>query len=69
MELENKIEVTIYRDTVEGITRQLTDKEWEVMSSELESALIDLVMPTVKGIYSELNNLVAEDSKYDEEIN
>lgn len=67
MALENQIEVTVERDTAERVLRPLSDKEWEVLASELESALDELVLPTLQTIYANLDYLLEQDSKFDEE--
>lgn len=66
MALENQIEVTVERDTAERILRPLSDKEWELLASELESALLDTVLPVLRDVYANLDYLLEQDSKFDE---
>jgi hypothetical protein len=38
--MENKVDYTFYRDTISSHAgRPITDKEWSIVSSELENAL------------------------------
>jgi PHD/YefM family antitoxin component YafN of YafNO toxin-antitoxin module len=64
--MENKVDYTFTRHNVETIVgRAITDKEWEVMSSELEDALDFYFFEEVPRLFEDIDELVAEDSKYD----
>lgn len=65
MALENKVDYTIYREDMERSFGKLTDKEWEVFASELESAFDQQLENIASGIADNLEHLVAQDSKYD----
>lgn len=66
MELENKVEYTVYRDQVEGSFGTLTDRQWEVLASELESRLDVRLEGILSDIVDELDYLVEQDDKYEE---
>lgn len=67
MALENKVEYTVERETIEKWFGRLTDKEWEVFASEIESAIDDTLESLSADIYDDLTNLVEQDSKFDTE--
>lgn len=67
MELENKVEYTVYRDQVEGSFGTLTDRQWEVLSSEVESRLDGQLENILSSIVEELDYLVEQDDKYEPE--
>jgi hypothetical protein len=64
--MENKVEVVITRDELETLyTRVFTDREWEVLASEIESLIDYWVEADVPSIVANLDSLVEEDSKYE----
>lgn len=67
MALENKVTYTVYRDQMETLYGRMTDKEWEVFASEIESAFADELLSLSAEIHDNLPYLVEQDSKYDEE--
>lgn len=67
MALENKVEYNIYRDTIQRWFGSMTDKEWEVFASEIESAIDEKLMSLSADIHDNLAYLVEQDSKFDDE--
>lgn len=65
MALENKVEYTFYRDHLERSFGKLTDKEWEVLASELEDAIEASLLELASDIVDNLPHLVEQDRKYD----
>jgi hypothetical protein len=64
--MENKVEVVITRDELETLyTRVFTDKEWEVLASEIESLIDYWVQADVPHIIGNLEHLVSQDEKHD----
>ena len=64
--MENKVDYTIYREEVERLAdKQFTDKEWEVLASEIESFIDYAIWQQMWEIVKELPDLVEQDSKYD----
>jgi hypothetical protein len=64
--LENKVEHTVYRTEIERMfNRDFTDKEWEVIASEIEGIFIYYVEKDLPDIIDNLEYLVEQDSKYD----
>lgn len=67
MALENKVDYTVYREEIENSFGTLTDKQWEVFASELESAFDNELESIASHIASNLDYLVEQDNKYDTE--
>lgn len=67
MALENKVDYTVERQTIEKWFGRLTDKEWEVFASEIESAIDETLQSLSADIYDNLGHLVEQDSKFDSE--
>jgi len=65
MELENKVDYTVYREDIEKSFGKLTDKEWEVFSSEIEDAIDKRLEQMSADIIDNLEHLVEQDRKYD----
>jgi hypothetical protein len=65
MELENKVDYTVYREDIEKAFGKLTDKEWEVFSSEIEDAIDKRLEQMSADIIDNLEHLVEQDRKYD----
>ena len=64
--MENKVDYTFYRDTVETHAgRPITDKEWEVISSELEDALDYYFGEELVRLWQDIDQLVEDDSEFD----
>ena len=65
--LENKIKMIWARADFERIVgRTLTDKEWEVMASEVEGDAEEVAIPTlIKSKFEIIEHLVEQDKKYD----
>lgn len=65
--LENKIEMVWTRSDFERIVgRELTDKEWEVMASEVQGDTEEHLIPQIiKSKFEIIEHLVEQDSKYD----
>ena len=64
--MENKVDYTFYRDNIEAHAgRPITDKEWEVVASEIESALDYYFDQEVIRVWENIDYLVEQDSKYD----
>ena len=67
--MENKVDYTIYREEVERLAdKQFTDKEWEVLASEIESFIDYAIWQQMWEIVKELPDLVEQDSKCDSGI-
>jgi hypothetical protein len=65
--LENKIQITWTRSDFERVVgRTLTDKEWEVLASEVEGDVEEQLIPeTIKSKFEIIEHLVEQDKKYD----
>lgn len=64
--MENKVEYTVHREQLQTLyARVFTDKEWEVLASEIESLIDYWVETDVPNIIDNLEYLVEQDSKYD----
>jgi len=69
--MAEQIEIVWTRADFERVTeRPLTDKEWEVIASEVESDLEEVYIPEcISSKFEILDHLVLQDSKYDTEAN
>jgi hypothetical protein len=67
--MTQQIEIVWTKEDFERvIERTLTDKEWEVLASEVESDLEEVYIPECVSSKAEiLDHLVEQDSKYDTE--
>ena len=64
--MENKVDYTFTKAEVElSVGQNITDKQWEVMASELEDALNYYFWEEIPRVWAEIDNLVEEDSKHD----
>jgi hypothetical protein len=64
--MENKVDYTFTRADVERIVGQaITDKQWEVMASELEDALDYYFNDEIPRLWGDIDSIIAEDSKHD----
>ncbi len=64
--MENKVDYTFTREQVENsVGKSLTDKQWEVMASELEDALNYYLYDEITRIWEDIDYLVEQDSKFD----
>lgn len=64
--MENKVDYTFTRSQVEGIVgKPITDKQWEVMASELEDALDYYFNDETPRLWGDIDYLVEQDSKFD----
>ena len=64
--MENKVEYTFTKEQVElSVGQKLTDKQWEVMASELEDALDYYFWEEIPRLWEDIDSLVEQDSKYD----
>jgi hypothetical protein len=61
MELENKVEITVYR---EMIKQQLTDEEWEALASHIEGSIDQFIEDSTEYWLQELPSIVEEERKY-----
>lgn len=60
--MENKVDFTFYRKQVEDwADRPITNREWEVMSSELESALEYYLGEEIQRLWLDIDTLIEED--------
>jgi hypothetical protein len=60
--MENKVDFTFTRKQVEDwADRPITDREWEVMSSELESALEYYLGEEIQRLWLDIDTLIEED--------
>ena len=65
--MENKIVFEVHRTEVSSMVgRELTDREWEVMASEIESFLEHYTSIDVPILFGDIDSLVAEDDEYNE---
>jgi hypothetical protein len=64
--MENKVDYTFTRKQVsDAVGRELTDKEWEVMASELEDAIDYYFYDEIPRLFTDIDYLVEQDSKFD----
>lgn len=64
--MENKVDYTVYREEVERLAgKEFTDKEWEVLATEIESFIDYAIWQQMWEIVKELPDLVEQDNKYD----
>ena len=64
--MENKVEAVITRDAVESfVGKELTDKEWEVLASEIEDTMTHDVWADLPSMMDNLEYNVEQDAKYD----
>jgi hypothetical protein len=65
--MNNKIQITWTRADFERIVgRSLTDKEWEVIASEVEGDAEEVAIPElIKSKFEIIEHLVEQDKKYD----
>jgi len=64
--MENKVDYTVHRSEVEiFFSRTFTDKQWEVLASEIESIFYHYLWSDLPAIVEDLDNLVEQDSKFD----
>ena len=64
--MENKAEYTFTKEQVElAVGQEITDKQWEVMASELEDALNYYFWEEIPRLWADIETLVEQDSKYD----
>jgi hypothetical protein len=62
--MENKVDYTFTRADVERIVGQaITDKQWEVMASELEDALSYYFADETPRLWQDIDYLVSLDEK------
>lgn len=64
--MENKVEVVIHKDQVEQWfkPRTFTDREWEVLAYEIQELLEHTIDLQLADIIADLDNLVAQDDKF-----
>lgn len=67
--MENRIEIVWTRADFERVIgKPLTDREWEVIASEVEGDIEEVYIPQViTSKASILEHLVAQDDKYEQE--
>jgi hypothetical protein len=64
--MENKVDYTVSRQEVETFfSRTLTDKQWEVLASEIESIFYHYLWTDLPAIVENLDSLVEQDAKFD----
>ena len=64
MSMENKSDYTFYRETVEEFAgRAITDREWEVMAREIESAFDFYLEQELPRLWGDIEFLVTEADK------
>jgi hypothetical protein len=63
--MENKVDYTISRQAVEQYTNQtFTDREWEVLASDIESFIDYALYQQLEQLLEELPQSIADDDKY-----
>jgi hypothetical protein len=65
--MDNKIQITWTRSDFERVVgRTLSDKEWEVLASEVESDAEEVAIPElINSKFEIIEHLVEQDKKYD----
>jgi hypothetical protein len=64
--MENKVETVITRAEVEDFfSKQLTDKQWEIVASSIEDTILYRVWDELPSTIQDLDYLVEQDSKFD----
>ena len=64
--MENKVTYTFTRQQVaEALGETLTDKQWEVMASELEDLIDYYFYDELPRVWADIDEMVAQDSKFD----
>ena len=64
--MENKVDYTFTREQVSNaVGRILTDKEWEIMASELEDLIDYYFYDELPRVWADIDEMVAQDSKFD----
>ena len=64
--MENKVDYTFTRQQVQNFLpagTELTDYQWEVMASELESAFDNIFPEEVRILWEQIDEIIAEDVK------
>lgn len=62
--MENKVDFTFTRKQVEDwADRPITDREWEVMSGEIESALEYYLGEEIERLWGDIDYLIEQDDK------
>jgi hypothetical protein len=65
--MENKMEYTFTREELERFAkRPVSDREWEVMASEIENLIDFYVYSDLNSLWDDIDNLIAEDDKYND---
>lgn len=63
--MENKVDYTVYKAQVEDYTKQtFTDREWEVLASDIESFIDYAIWQQITELVEELPQSIADDDKY-----
>ncbi len=63
--MENKVEYTVYRDHVEKyIGTTLSDREWEVLATDIESFMEYAIWQQMAELYEELPQSMEQDDKF-----
>jgi hypothetical protein len=60
--MENKVDITVFRDMV---SKTLTDRQWEVMASHIEGAILEFLEENLDIWLDNIDELVAEEDKYE----
>jgi hypothetical protein len=63
MSLENKVDITVYRDMV---SKTLTDRQWEVIAGHIEGAVEEFLEINLDVWLDNIDELVAEEDKYED---
>jgi hypothetical protein len=68
MALENKVDMTIHRETIQNVNGQpLTDKEWVVLASEIEGRVDNYLDELIPTLIEDLEELVNNDEELDDD--
>jgi hypothetical protein len=67
--MRNQIEIIWTRSDFERLVgRPLTDREWEVLASEVQGDVEEIAVPeTIQNKFDIIEHLVEQDSKYEED--
>lgn len=68
MALENKVDITIHRETIQNVGSQpLTDKEWVVLASEIEGRVDNFLDELIPMLIEDLEELVNNDDDFEDD--
>jgi hypothetical protein len=67
--MENKVSYTVYRDQVENhLDVKLTDREWEVFASDIESFIDYAIWQQMRDLHEELPQSIEDDEEFNSNL-